>query len=43
MSWISPLLWVSWGLGTLLLLVAAVMGHMLLGRGASALSKGLNL
>jgi hypothetical protein len=43
MSWISPLLWVSWGLGTLLLLVAAVMGHMLLGRGASALSKGLKL
>ena len=43
MSWISPLLWVSWGLGTLLLLVAAVMGHMLLGRGASALRKGLKL
>ena len=43
MSWISPLLWLGWGLGTLLLLVAAVMGHMLLGRGASALSKGLKL
>jgi hypothetical protein len=32
MSWISPLLWLVWGLGTLLLLVAAVMGHMLLGQ-----------
>lgn len=43
MSWISPLLWLGWGLGTLLLLVAAVMGHMLLGRGASALRKGMKL
>jgi hypothetical protein len=43
MSWISPLLWLGWGLGTLLLLVAAVMGHMLLGRGSSALRKGLKL
>lgn len=43
MNWITPLLWLGWGLGTLLLLVAAVMGHMLLGRGASALRKGMKL
>ena len=43
MSWISPLLWLGWGLGTLLLLVAAVMGHMLLGQRWSAPRKGLKL
>jgi hypothetical protein len=43
MSWISPLLWLGWGLGALLLLVAAVMGHMLLGQRWSAPRKGLKL
>lgn len=43
MSWITPLLWLGWGLGTLLLLVAAVMGHMLLGQRWSAPRKGLKL
>jgi hypothetical protein len=43
MSWISPLLWLGWGLGTLLLLVAAVMGHMLLGQRWSTPRKGLKL
>ena len=43
MSWISPLLWLDWGLGTLLLLVAAVMGHMLLGQRWSTPRKGLKL
>jgi len=43
MSWISPLLWLGWGLGTLLLLVAAVMGHMLLGQRWSIPRKGLKL
>jgi hypothetical protein len=32
MGWITPLLWLGWGLGTLLLLVGAVIGHMLLGK-----------
>jgi hypothetical protein len=43
MSWISPLLWLGWGLGTLLLLVAAVMGHMLLGQRWSTPRKDLKL
>jgi hypothetical protein len=43
MSWISPLLWLGWGLGTLLLLVAAVMGHMLLGQRWSTPRKELKL
>lgn len=43
MSWISPLLWLGWGLGTLLLLVAAVIGHMLLGQRGSTPRKGLKL
>ena len=43
MSWITPLLWLGWGLGTLLLLVAAVMGHMLLGQRWSAPRQGLKL
>ena len=43
MSWITPLLWLGWGLGTVLLLVAAVMGHMLLGQRWSAPRKGLKL
>jgi hypothetical protein len=43
MSWISPLLWLGWGLGTLLLLVAAVIGHMLLGQRWSTPRKGLKL
>lgn len=43
MSWITPLLWLGWGLGTLLLLVAAVMGHMLLGQRWSAPRQGLTL
>jgi hypothetical protein len=32
MGWITPLLWLGWGLGTVLLLVGAVIGHMLLGK-----------
>lgn len=36
MSWITPLLWLGWGMGTLLLLVAAVIGHVLLGQRGSA-------
>jgi hypothetical protein len=43
MSRISPLLWLGWGLGTLLLLVAAVMGHMLLGQRWSTPRKDLKL
>ena len=43
MSWITPLLWLGWGLGTLLLLVAAVVGHMLLGQSWSGPRKGLKL
>lgn len=43
MSWISPLLWLGWGLGTLFLLVAAVMGHLLLGQRWSSPRKGLKL
>jgi hypothetical protein len=43
MSWISPLLWLGWGLGALLLLVAAVMGHMLLGQRWSTPRKDLKL
>ena len=43
MSWITPLLWLGWGLGTLLLLVAAVMGHMLLGQRWSPPRQGLKL
>lgn len=43
MSWISPLLWLGWGLGTLLLLVAAVIGHVLLGQRGSTSRKGLKL
>ena len=43
MSWISPLLWLGWGLGTLLLLVAAVMGHMLMGQRWSTPRKDLKL
>lgn len=43
MSWISPLLWLGWGLGTLLLLVAAVIGHMLLGQRGSTPRQALKL
>jgi hypothetical protein len=42
-DWISPLLWLGWGLGTLLLLVAAVMGHLLLGQRWSTPRQGQKL
>ena len=32
MQWIEPLLWLGWGLGTLLLLICAVIGHWVLGQ-----------
>ena len=31
-GWLAPVLWVLWGLGMFLLLVAAVVGQVLLGR-----------
>lgn len=43
MRWISPVLWLGWGLGTTLLLVAAIIGHMLLRQGWSAPRKSLKL
>lgn len=43
MRWITPLLWLGWGLGTVLLLVAAVMGHMLLDQRWSLPRKGLKV
>lgn len=43
MRWISPLLWLGWGMGTLLLLVAAVIGRMLLGQSWTSPRKGLKL
>lgn len=33
MAWVTPLLWVGWGLGVLVMLVCTVIGHWLLGRG----------
>ncbi len=30
-SWLSPLIWVIWGLGALVLLIVASLGHWLLG------------
>lgn len=33
MGWITPLLWVGWGLGVLVMLVCTVAAHWLLGRG----------
>lgn len=35
MAWIGPLLWVAWGLGLLMLLALAGLGHWLTGRGTS--------
>lgn len=32
MAWITPLLWVGWSLGALLLLALAAVGHWLIGR-----------
>jgi hypothetical protein len=32
MGWVTPLLWIGWVLGMLLLLVLAVLGHWLVGR-----------
>lgn len=32
LGWVAPLLWALWGLGVLLLLGAAALGHRLLGR-----------
>lgn len=33
MAWITPLLWVGWGLGILAMLVGATAAHWLLGKG----------
>lgn len=43
MSWITPLLWLGWGAGTLALLVGAVLGHMLVGKSWQASRKSLRL
>ena len=43
MGWISPLLWLGWGAGTLVLLVGAVLGHLLIGKGWQASRKSLKL
>lgn len=43
MSWISPLLWLGWGAGALVLLVGAVLGHMLVGKNWQASRKSLKL
>ncbi len=41
MSWISPLLWLGWGLGTLVLLAGAVIGHLLVGKRQRALRQSV--
>lgn len=33
MTWVTPLLWVGWGLGMIAMLVGAVAAHWLLGKG----------
>lgn len=33
MSWITPLLWIGWGLGILAMLIGASVAHWLLGKG----------
>jgi len=42
MSWITPLLWLGWGAGSLVLLVGAVAGHMLVGKRWHASRKSVN-
>jgi hypothetical protein len=42
MSWITPLLWLGWGAGSLVLLVGALAGHMLVGKRWHASRKSVN-
>jgi hypothetical protein len=38
-GWLVPLVWVTWGVGLLLLLLVAAVAHFFIGRGSRALPR----